>query len=144
MTERTRLDDWIDYFFCAPFKGLPILVWGYFVISFLAISNSAILHGSLPDTDDYLYLVKAMDLLQGQGWFDAIQHRMNPPEGTYIHFSNILGAFYAAPIFLLSPLLGMVGAATCVAAIMRWSFWRFSSRCCGVSQKVLSVRSGPG
>ena len=118
MTERTRLDDWVDYFFSPPFKGLPTLAWGYFVFSFLAVSSSAILHGSLPDSDDYLYLVRALDLLHGQGWFDTIEHRMNPPDGTYIHFSNILSAVYAAPIFALRPLFGETGAATVVAAFM--------------------------
>ena len=94
------------------------MAWAYFILCFLMLPTSEILRGGLPDPDDYLHLVQALDLLNGQGWFDPIQHRMNPPDGTYIHFSNLLSVVYAVPIYFLSFLLDKISAATVTAAIM--------------------------
>jgi len=105
--------------FTPPFKGLWLVVWCYFIICFLLNPKSPILDGKLPDTDDYIYLAQAIDWLKGQGWYDFFQHRMNPPEGTYIHFSHLLSALYAAPIFLLSPWLGYSAAAILMAALFQ-------------------------
>jgi len=78
--------------------------------------SATIRYGGLRDPDNYLYLVQAIDGLRGQGWYDLIQHRMNPPEGTALHYSHILSAFYGILIFLLRPLLGLTQAALATAA----------------------------
>jgi hypothetical protein len=36
-----------------------------------------------------MYLVQVLDWIQGQGWYDNIQHRINPPDGVMIHFSRL-------------------------------------------------------
>ncbi|MDD4617414.1 MAG: hypothetical protein PHW76_10005 [Alphaproteobacteria bacterium] len=77
-----------------------------------------ILLGRLFDPDNYLYLVQAIDLLNGQSWFDHIQHRMNPPEGTYIHYSNFLVGIYAAFIYILLPFLDSFYAALATSIIV--------------------------
>ena len=73
---------------------------------------------NLSDPDDYLYLVQALDWLNGQSWFDLIQHRMDPPQGTFIHYSHLLSGFYAGFIFLLQPFFGATSAALITAAIL--------------------------
>ena len=51
-------------------------------------------------------LVQVRDLLAGQGWFDLVQHRVNPPDGTPMHWSRLVDAPIAAMIVGLRPLLG--------------------------------------
>lgn len=103
--------------FFPPFHGLPLFIWVYFLFCFLINSHSPILSGLLPDPDDYLYLTQTLDLLKGQDWFDHIQHRMNPPDGTFIHFSNLLCGLYALPIFFLQHVFDQRTAAIIAAAL---------------------------
>ncbi len=114
---RPALSKLIASIFSPPFCGLPVIVWLYFVASFILYPHSPIWHYNFVDSDDYLYLVQAMDQLKGQGWYDLVQKRINPPEGTYIHFSNLLTGLYALPIFFLKPWLGGLNAATLTAAL---------------------------
>jgi hypothetical protein len=58
------------------------------------------------EPDNTMRLVQVRDLLGGQGWFDNIQHRLNPPEGVPSHWARWIDAIIAAPIALLTPLLG--------------------------------------
>ena len=60
-------------------------------------------------TDDAMRLVQVRDLIGGQGWFDLIQHRLDPP-GASMHWSRVIDAPLAALILLLRPLIGMHGA----------------------------------
>ena len=46
--------------------------------------------GAMPDTDDYVRLQQVRDWLGGQGWFDLVQHRMDPPLGADIHWSRLV------------------------------------------------------
>lgn len=68
-------------------------------------------------TDDAMRLVEVRDLIAGQGWFDLIQHRLDPP-GLAMHWSRIVDAPLAGFILLLRPLLGSHGAE--VATLMLW------------------------
>ena len=52
-------------------------------------------------------LVEVRDLIGGQGWFDVFQYRMDPPDGTSMHWSRLIDAPLAGLILLLKPLLGM-------------------------------------
>jgi hypothetical protein len=60
-------------------------------------------------TDDAMRLVQVRDLIGGQGWFDLVQHRLDPP-GASMHWSRLIDAPLAALILLLRPLVGMHGA----------------------------------
>ncbi len=42
------------------------------------------------DTDDATRLVVVRDLMNGQNWFDHIQHRLNTPFGAEIHWSRLI------------------------------------------------------
>lgn len=123
---QSRLASLCGTIFAPPFHYFLAVVWGYYLLCFLIVPSSQILGGNLPDPDDYLYLTQALDLLKGQGWFDPIQHRMNPPVGTFIHFSHLLAGFYALPIGWLTPLFGDAqSAAIVVAAILPLVFFAF-------------------
>jgi hypothetical protein len=101
-----------------PFKGVAVLFWGAFVLLFIKDTAGPLWHGNLSDPDDFLYLVQALDWLKGQDWFDPVQHRMNPPEGTYVHYAQILSGFYAGFIFLFRALWDDVHAAFVTAVIL--------------------------
>jgi hypothetical protein len=56
-------------------------------------------------TDDAMRLVEVRDLIAGQGWFDLMQYRLDPP-GMLMHWSRIVDAPLAGLILLLRPLMG--------------------------------------
>jgi hypothetical protein len=58
--------------------------------------------GAMPDTDDFLRLVQVRDWLAGQGWYDLVQHRMDPPAGADIHWSRLVDMPIAALIAFFS------------------------------------------
>jgi hypothetical protein len=60
-------------------------------------------------TDDAMRLVQVRDLINGQGWFDLFQHRLNPP-GASMHWSRVVDVPLAALILLLRSLIGAHGA----------------------------------
>ncbi|MEZ5871807.1 MAG: hypothetical protein R3D32_08160 [Nitratireductor sp.] len=54
--------------------------------------------GAMPDTDDYVRLQQVRNWLDGQGWYDLVQHRMDPPVGADIHWSRLVDLPLAALI----------------------------------------------
>ncbi|MEO5337443.1 MAG: hypothetical protein H7841_11200 [Magnetospirillum sp. WYHS-4] len=59
------------------------------------------------DTDGYQRLNRVVQLLEGGGWYDAVFHRSNPPDGEVLHWTRPLDALLA--LFAL-PLLPFVSA----------------------------------
>lgn len=70
----------------------------------------------LGDTDDAMRLVQVRDLIGGQSWFDTTQFRMNPPDGTSVHWSRLVDAPIAAIILVLGPFLGTLTETVAVYA----------------------------
>jgi hypothetical protein len=60
-------------------------------------------------TDDAMRLVEVRDLIGGQGWFDLVQHRLDPP-GIVMHWSRLIDAPLAGLILILRPLAGASGS----------------------------------
>ncbi|HEX8168277.1 MAG TPA: hypothetical protein VF601_21130 [Beijerinckiaceae bacterium] len=85
--------------------ALALPVWILVVAASLWLDGAQALV-ALPDPDDAMRLVQVRDLLAGQGWFDLVQHRANPPDGLPMHWSRLVDAPLAAMILLLRPLLG--------------------------------------
>ena len=46
--------------------------------------------GAFFDTDDAMRMVQVRDLMAGQGWFDMIAHRLDPPHGLFMHWSRVV------------------------------------------------------
>ncbi len=104
--------------FIPPFGELWAIVLLFYIWCYLVHPGSVILRGNLPDPDDYMYLTQVLDWLNGQSWFDNVQHRLNPPAGVPIHFSRLTQLPMAISIWVLHR-LGMSGlaAATLTAVI---------------------------
>lgn len=85
---------------------LPLMILtAAIILSFLA-GRQDIMTMTFPDPDDALRLQQVRDLLNGQAWFDVMQHRVNPPAGGLMHWSRLIDLPLAAMIVALTPLLG--------------------------------------
>jgi hypothetical protein len=84
----------------------------------MAVSSPHLVNGRFPDVDDALRLVQVRDLIAGQGWFDLYQYRMNPPEGTLMHWSRLVDAPLAALIWVLTLVLPQASAEYVVCFAM--------------------------
>lgn len=120
---RPNLNQRIAAILSPPFRGWATVIWVYFAACFLLNTDSQIWRSGFVDSDDYLYMTQAIDQLQGQSWYDLVQKRMNPPVGTFIHFSHLLSALYAIPVLIMKPWFGMLNAATVTAAVFPLLFF---------------------
>lgn len=85
---------------------LLLLFWAA-VAAYMLYSRWAAIRGfALPDTDDNLRMMQVRALLEGQGWYDLRQYRLNPPLGADIHWSRIVDLPIAGLKLLLTPFLG--------------------------------------
>ena len=98
-------------------KWVVIAVWLAFCISFTVQRWGMIQSFGLPDTDDNLRMAQVRALLNGQGWFDLRQYRLNPPVGANIHWSRIVDLPIAGIILALRPLVGGIMAEKAAIAI---------------------------
>ena len=78
--------------------------------------------------------MQVRDLLAGQGWFDLVQHRMDPPGGALLHWSRLIdapiaglillgnlfgdGERFALTVWPVLLLLGMMGGAAAIASAL--------------------------
>ncbi len=69
---------------------------------------------SVAGIDDLARLAQARDLLNGQGWFDLLQTRLDPPDGVWMHWSR----FVDAPIAGLMWLGERTGAGDAIALLV--------------------------
>lgn len=73
----------------------------------------------MPDPDDYMYMTQVIDWVQGQGWYDNHQYRLNPPGGTALHFTRLTEIPMAGGVMLFKALgLPLAGAATLAALVL--------------------------
>ena len=98
-------------------KWVVIAVWLAFCITFTVQRWGMIQGFALPDTDDNLRMAQVRALLNGQGWFDLRQYRLNPPIGANIHWSRIVDLPIAGIILALRPLVGGIDAERTAIAI---------------------------
>jgi hypothetical protein len=100
----------------ASLKIMIVVLW----IAVVAALAAPAVKGGVFDamsTDDQMRLVQVRDLIAGQGWFDLVQHRLDPP-GIAMHWSRIIDAPLAAMILMLRPLFGIHGAEA--ATLFLW------------------------
>lgn len=72
---------------------------------------------SLPDTDDNMRMAQVRALLNGQGWYDLRQYKLNPPAGFNIHWSRIVDLPIAAIELIVRPFASNFAAEKIAAAI---------------------------
>jgi hypothetical protein len=75
------------------------LAW-LLVIVQLLVQNWAETGVTLLDTDDAMRLAQLRDWLSGQGWYDLVQHRVEPPAGYESHWSRLIDLGLAGTLSL--------------------------------------------
>jgi hypothetical protein len=91
--------------------------WALAALILIVGSGAAALNQNFAEPDNAMRLVRIRDMLAGQGWFDSVQHRLNPPEGTPMHWAQWIDAAIAAPLFLLKMVIGQQAAEIAMAFI---------------------------
>ena len=84
--------------------------WAIAAIVLIAGAGMAAINQDFAEPDNAMRLVRVRDMLAGQGWFDNVQHRLNPPDGTPMHWAQWIDALLAAPIAFLTPIVGQANA----------------------------------
>jgi hypothetical protein len=92
-----------------------IVGWAAAALILIVGYGAAALSQDFSEPDNAMRLVRIRDMLGGQGWFDSVQQRLNPPDGTPMHWAQWIDALLAAPIALLTPLIGQASAEIAVA-----------------------------
>lgn len=107
------------------------------------------------DPDDQLRLVQLRDFLNGQGWLDNRQYRLNPPEGAPMHWSRLIELPLAALVLLGAPLIGQVQAEIVASTVVPLSLFgyiifllayiasRVGGQAAGITAAVMAAISGP-
>lgn len=93
-------------------NGRIAIVWCVLSLIFIGSSFQGLIQGQFPDPDDALRLVQVRDLLAGQSWWDVTQYRIDPVNGTQMHWSRLVDLPLALLIGALTPLLGASLAET--------------------------------
>jgi hypothetical protein len=71
---------------------------------------------ALGDTDDNLRMAQVRALLDGQGWYDLRQYKLDPPFGADIHWSRLVDLPIAGIKLALTPFMGGKSAETVAVA----------------------------
>lgn len=95
-----------------------LLGWGLAAAILVFGFGAPALRQQFSEPDNAMRLVEVRDWLGGQGWFDMVQPRLNPPDGVLMHWARWVDAGIAAPIALLTPLVGAHQAE--IAASFIW------------------------
>lgn len=88
--------------------------WRWWVLAFWVVTAILLVYGqwnsirwfSLTDTDDNLRIAQVRAWLDGQGWYDLRQYKLNPPAGADIHWSRIVDLPLAAIKLAFTPFTG--------------------------------------
>ena len=117
---RSKEEEWqerIFDFLDRHWKWVVVAAWLGFAAWFVFSKWQQIRFFGLPDTDDNMRIMQVRALLDGQGWYDLRQHRMNPPWGANIHWSRLVDLPIAAIILALKPLVGTAWSERSAVAI---------------------------
>ena len=103
-------------------RALIVVIWLACLATLLVASINQGINFS---TDDAMRLVEVRDLLNGQGWFDLTQHRLNPPDGVVMHWSRLIDLPLALLIRAGETVLSAPLAERVAAVVWRCcsSFW---------------------
>ena len=98
-------------------RPLTLLFW-LVVAGYMIFDRWGAIRGfALGDTDDNMRMMQVRALLEGQGWYDLRQYRLNPPFGADIHWSRLVDLPIAAIKLLLTPLIGGRSAEMTAVAV---------------------------
>jgi hypothetical protein len=120
-------------------KIMIALLWAVVVCSLAAPAIKDGVFDAM-STDDAMRLVEVRDLIAGQGWFDLMQHRLDPP-GVSMHWSRVIDAPLAALIVMLRPLTGAAGAEA--VTLILWPALLFGAALLLVAAIARAISEGP-
>lgn len=109
-----------------PAAARPLGGVGAFITLLMALSAAIALGrgldvwrtGAFFDTDDAMRMTQVRDWLAGQGYFDLVAHRMDPPAGVLMHWSRIVDM----PLAALMKIFGLFAAPATAEALTRLAF----------------------
>ena len=78
------------------------------VVAILCLSPTIL--PSFRDTDDATRLEMVRELLGGQGWYDQLIGRLNPPHGVWMHWSRLLDGGIAGLMLVLRQVMPAIAA----------------------------------
>lgn len=85
-----------------------LLIWAFW---------SAITNLNYSDIDDGMRMLQVRALLDGQGWYDLVNHRILPPQGANIHWTRLVDLPIAGIILALRPFIGTLPAEQVAATL---------------------------
>src|SRR3954467_5177844 len=99
--------------------------WRWTVLAFWLVTSALLLASrwasirgfGLGDTDDNMRIMQVRAWLDGQGWYDLRQYRLNPPYGADIHWSRLVDLPIAGLKLALQPFLGGRDAEKAAVAV---------------------------
>ena len=87
-------------------RWLLLVIW-LAVSAWLVYQRWGAIYGfALGDTDDNMRMMQVRALIDGQGWYDLRQYRLNPPHGADMHWTRLVDLPIAGLKLLFWPLLG--------------------------------------
>jgi hypothetical protein len=99
-------------------RPLVLLFWVGTAIYLLWNHWPGIQSFALGDTDDNLRMMQVRGLiLEGQGWYDLRQYRMNAPDGLNVHWSRLVDLPIAGIYLLLTPFMDGAAAERWAVAV---------------------------
>ena len=103
--------------FSRYWKSWLLLLWVVVAAGLILYRWPQIRWFALGDTDDNMRMMQVRALLNGQGWYDLRQYRLNPPIGADIHWSRFVDLPIAWLILLFKPFFGGAVAEKIAVAV---------------------------
>ncbi|HEX8445881.1 MAG TPA: AcrB/AcrD/AcrF family protein [Sphingomonas sp.] len=93
-----------------------LLFWAIGMVALICTKWNQIYWLGLSDTDDNIRFAQVSAWLNGQGWYDLRQYKLDPPLGASIHWSRFVDLPIAGIILATRPFLGAFTAARVAVA----------------------------
>jgi hypothetical protein len=97
-------------------KTCVAVIWAVMVASLIYSKWKAIGWYTLSDTDDNIRMAQVRGLLNGQGWYDLRQYKLDPPGGASIHWTRLVDLPIAGIILAVRPFTDWLTAEKIAAA----------------------------
>lgn len=94
------------------------LFFAVFIVGGHLYLNNPLASGILVEGDDYMRFVQVFQFLDGGGWYNFVIHRLNPPDGTPLHWSRLPDLPLALIVGGLEGSVGRLQAAAIAATIV--------------------------
>jgi hypothetical protein len=116
-TAETRASRFDPAFFSRHWLKFQTAIWVAVAAYMIQYRWGMIRWFSLPDTDDNMRMSQVRALLNGQGWYDLRQYKLNPPDGFNMHWSRLVDLPIAAIQLIARPFVEPMMAERIAAAV---------------------------